>query len=94
MFGVTIKSIISDNAYELVSSNEGIAYYESLGIVHQKSAPTTPQPNGLVERKHKHVLEIAHALYFQSGLGNTYWGECVTVATHLINRIPSTTLAN
>lgn len=37
-------------------------------------------------------MEVARALYFQSGLGSAYWGECAKTAIHLINRTPTKVL--
>lgn len=45
-----------------------------------------------MERKHKHILEIARALYFQAGLSTNYWGECVKIDVYLINRMPTKVL--
>lgn len=47
-----------------------------------------------MERKYKHILETARALYVLSGIGIAYWSECVKTVVHLINRIPSKVLQN
>ncbi|XP_070035124.1 uncharacterized protein [Nicotiana tomentosiformis] len=66
-FGTSVKTIRSDNGLEFVN-NETMTYFQEKGIVHQKICPYTPQQNGVVERKHKYLLETARALLYQSKL--------------------------
>jgi len=91
-FNTKVKCIRSDNALELGKGTCEAVYLQNHGIIHQQSCVSTPQQNGVVERKHRHLLEIARGLYFQSKVPITYWGECVLTATHLINILPSKVL--
>nr|XP_016442809.1 PREDICTED: uncharacterized protein LOC107768221 [Nicotiana tabacum] len=88
-FNSSVQTFRSDNAFELGSSSEAISFFTSQGILHQTSIPYTPQQNGIVERKHKHLLEVSRALLFQSKLPLKFWGGCVLTATYLINRMSS-----
>lgn len=71
-FRTTVKITRTDNARDLGSSIHGTSFFQDNHIIHQKSTSYTPQQNGIVERKHKHILEIARFLYFQSGIGVQY----------------------
>lgn len=84
-----VKIVRSDNGTEFTClTNE----FKEKGIIHQTSCVGTPQQNGRVERKHRHILNVARALLFQSSLPIKFWGESILTAAHLINRTPSRVL--
>ena len=63
-FRLRIKSVRSDNAFELGGSAELKAFFTEKGIIHLTFCVQTPQQKGVVERKHKHILETSRALLF------------------------------
>ena len=73
-FSQTVKTIRTDNALEFSKSHEALDFFASTGILHQTCCVQTPQQNGVVERKHKHLLETSRALLFQSKLPLRFWG--------------------
>ena len=66
-----------------------LSFLASIGTLHQFSCVESPKQNSIVERKHQHLPNIAIALYFQSKVPISFWGDYVTTATFLINRTPS-----
>lgn len=90
-FGLTVKSIRTDNGMEFLGSCCQDLFKER-GIVHQRTCAYIPQQNGVVERKHRHLIQVARALLFQAGLSHKFWAEAVLTATHLINKLPSSVL--
>lgn len=92
-FHTSVQILRSENGSEFFS-HSAIEFLANLGITHQSSCPYTPQQNGRVERKHKHLLEITRALRFQANLPKSFWGYCLLTATFLINRLPTPVLQN
>nr|KAJ0215676.1 hypothetical protein LSAT_V11C300142910 [Lactuca sativa] len=90
-FSKTVKRIRCDNGGEF-TSNLMIDFYAKQGILLETTCPHTPQQNGVIERKHRHLLDTARALRFEANLPKMFWGECVLTAAYIINRLPSKTL--
>ncbi|CAM8909147.1 unnamed protein product [Rhodiola kirilowii] len=72
-FEKKVKVFRSDNGGEFFN-NKLNSFFKSKGCIHQSSCPYTPQQNGLAERKHRHILEIARALMFEASLPKKFWG--------------------
>ncbi|KAL2249992.1 UNVERIFIED_CONTAM: Copia protein [Sesamum indicum] len=87
-FDCKIKQIKTDNGTEFTNENCQI-FFKNKGIIHQKSCAYTPQQNGKVERKHRHLLEVARSLMFQASMLQKFWTEALLTATYIINRLPS-----
>ncbi|KAK9087507.1 hypothetical protein Syun_029901 [Stephania yunnanensis] len=88
LFKVSVQTIMTDNGTEFCNK-DCHALFSGLGIVHQRSTPYTPQQNGVVERKHRHLLQVTRALIFQSNLSTKFWGDAVLTPTYIINRLLS-----
>lgn len=75
----------SDRGGEYINSS----YFESTGIIHETTAPYTPQQNGIAERKNRTLTQMVNAMFSNSGLGQGYWGEALLTACHILNRVPT-----
>ena len=70
-FNAKLQVVRLDNGGEYLNQNLGNYFLEN-GIIYQTSFVGTPQQNGLVERKHKHFLEVAKALMFARNVPNYF----------------------
>jgi len=82
-----IKRIRSDRGGEY-GTNFLREFCEKNGIVHETSAPYTPQQNGISERKNRTLKEMMNAMLLSSGMSNQMWGEVVLSACYTLNRVP------
>ncbi|GJS65893.1 retrovirus-related pol polyprotein from transposon TNT 1-94 [Tanacetum coccineum] len=81
----TVRFIRTDNGTEFV--NQALsAYYEGVGISHQKSVPRTPQQNGVVERRNRTLVEAARTMMIFSKAPMFLWAEAVATACYTQNR--------
>ncbi|CAN1253863.1 Retrovirus-related Pol polyprotein from transposon TNT 1-94 [Linum perenne] len=90
-FGSTIKTFRSDPGGEF-TSHALHEFYRSHGILYQQSCPGVSEQNGLVERKHRHILELTRALLLQTAVPSHFWVEAVRSVVYLINRQPTPVL--
>ncbi|GJX12772.1 zinc finger, CCHC-type containing protein [Tanacetum coccineum] len=67
----------------LVSSRGGEyydpVYFQSTGIIHQTTAPYTPQLNRVAQRKNRTLKEMVNSMLSYSGLSEGFWGEAIAV---------------
>ena len=86
--GKTIKILRTDCGTEY-THNEFRNFCSNNRILHQFTCPHTSQQNGVAERKHRHIVDIALTLISQSSLPFKYWSYAFSTAVFLINRLPS-----
>jgi transposase InsO family protein len=79
---VHVQMLRSDNGTEYINKKFG-------GFLSNHGIPDTPPQNGVVERKNRHILEVARSLMYTMDVPQFLWSEAVMTATFLINRMPS-----
>ena len=85
-YDAKVKILRTDNGGEYMS-NVFQEYLRKNGIVHQTTCPYTPQQNGVAERKNRHLVEVARTLMFHMNMPKRHWGDAVTTACYLINKL-------
>ncbi|PKU86287.1 Retrovirus-related Pol polyprotein from transposon TNT 1-94 [Dendrobium catenatum] len=92
-FKTTPKAFRSDGGGEY-TSHEFNNLLQSHGILRQLSCPHTPEQNGLAERKHRHLLDLARTMLHAANLPNILWADAIATANYLVNRLPSSSISN
>ena len=83
---IKIKHIRSDNGTEF--KNTGLdLYLDTMGIIHEFSAPYTPQQNGIVERKNRTLIEMARTMLDEYKTPDRFCAEAINTACYSINRL-------
>lgn len=90
-FNAKIKAVRNDNGGEFTGT-EFLKLLNPYGIQHQRTCPYTPQQNGVVECKHRHLLQLARSLMIQATMPQQFWPYSLLMATHIINRLPTSLL--
>ena len=84
----TIKSIHSDNGGEYIPVAQ---YAIENGIDVTRSAPYSPQANGIAEIMNRTLIEAVRTTFKQSGLDQKFWAEALANLVGIRNRIPKET---
>lgn len=81
-----IKILRSDNGTEY-TSRQFREFLEKKGIIHEKSAPYSPQQNGRSEREMRTLVECARSMIFNKNVPTELWTEALNTATYVLNRV-------
>ena len=71
-FTANVKTIRTDNGTEFLQDICD-SFFKQFGISHQRSVAGTPQQNGRVERKNRHLVETTRALKIHANLPDKFW---------------------
>jgi len=84
----SIRILKTDGGGEY-TSKDFEAFCTSQGVVHEVTAPYTPQHNELAERRNRTLLNMTRSMIKQKNLPHKFWGEAVTTAAYIINQCPT-----
>ena len=68
------------------------SFFQTHGIIHKLICPHTHHPNGVVERKHKLIVELGLTLLKQTSLPLKFWDFAFQTTVYLINRLSTISL--
>ena len=83
-----IKAIRYDRSGEYLS-DLFIDYLRENEILSQLTAPSTPQQNGVAERRNRTLLEMTESMMSYSELPQFLWGFTLETALYILNHNPS-----
>ena len=81
-----VKRIRSDRGREYKSSAFN-SFVQSLGIIHETTAPYSPDSNGVAERKNINLIELTDAMLIESDAPLHFWDEAILTSCHALNRV-------
>nr|GEY13160.1 zinc finger, CCHC-type [Tanacetum cinerariifolium] len=79
-----IKKFKTDRGGEYMDT----LYFLSVGIIHEMTAPYTPQQNDIPERKNIMLKEMVNSMLSYSGLNQRFWGEAIASGCREVVRLP------
>jgi hypothetical protein len=88
-----IGSLCTDNGREYTSHGFE-SYLRQHGVKHQTTVPFNLQPNGMVERMNKTLLNMVRSMMFFKNVKLMFWDDAVLCAIYVKNKCPSHALKN
>ena len=83
--GQRLRIVRSDNGGEFVN-HAFSSYLEEHGILHETTAPYTPEQNAQVERLNGSLIALVKTMLHDSRLPKSMWSHALSVATYVSNR--------
>jgi histone deacetylase 1/2 len=90
-FSLKIKSVQTDWGGEYRKLNN---FFQTIGIHHRLICPHTHEQNGIIERRHRHIVETGLTLLGQCSAPLQFWNYAFESSVYLINRMPTFVLQN
>ena len=87
------RVVRSDNGTEFLNSAMSTLFTRA-GIQHERTCPHTSHQNGVAERAIGKIMPVVRTMIADASANPTFWGEAMMAATHVVNRMPTTTNAN
>ncbi|GJW47746.1 retrovirus-related pol polyprotein from transposon TNT 1-94, partial [Tanacetum coccineum] len=85
--GCTIVSIRTDHGREFDSEVQFEEFCNANGITYNFSAPSTPQSNGVVERKNRTLQEMSRTMLNEQSLPQKFWCNAIDTSTCILKQI-------
>ena len=80
-----IKALRSDNGGEY-TSHEFVKFFRDSDISHEKTAPYSPDQNGVSERASNTLVGRAKSMFLDGNMSDNLWAEAIDTAIYLNNR--------
>ena len=85
--GQQLKLVRTDRGSEYLNAPL-MDFFKSKGIIHETTAPYTPQQNGAAERLNRTLMERVRAMLHGAQLDVDMWAEAAVTANFIRNRSP------
>jgi len=85
--GNKLKRVRSDRGLEF-NNEQFKKHIQKEGIIHEFSAPYSPEQNGSIERENRSIVEAARTMLYAAKLQPGLWAEAVNTSVYLLNRRP------